>query len=137
MGDIFTKEKRSEFMAGVKSKGTKIELMVRKWLYHHGFRYRLNDKRFPGTPDIVITRFRTVIFIHGCFWHAHTNCKYFKLPKTNMDFWLEKLQSNIERDKQQVNKLRQMGWKVIIIWECELRQHPEARLNLLLDEINS
>lgn len=137
MGDMFTKEKRSEIMSRITSKDTKYEVMVRKWLFSHGFRYRKNDKRYPGKPDIVLPKYKTAIFINGCFWHGHENCKFFRLPKSRPEYWHEKLKRNTIRDKENIKKLNELGFHVIIVWECELKKNPELRLDLLIKEINN
>ena len=136
MTDIYSKEKRSEIMARINGKDTKPELMVRKWLFANGFRFRKNDRRYPGTPDVLLPKYKTAIFIHGCFWHSHEGCKYAYKPKTRIEFWREKLEKNKIRDTVKEDKLRQLGFKVIIIWECELKKHFQERLNLLIDQIN-
>lgn len=137
MTDVYSKEKRSEIMSKIKGKDTKIEVLVRKWLYSNGFRYRKNDARYPGRPDIVLPAYKTVIFVHGCFWHGHVDCKYNYIPKTRTDFWLSKKQSNISRDDMKIRKLQSMGWNVIVIWECELKKVPEKRLDRLLLELKN
>lgn len=109
-------------MAANKSQNTKPEMIARKYLWSLGFRYRINDKRLPGKPDIVLTRYKTVIFIHGCFWHGHEDCIYFRMPKTNVDFWTNKIERNRKRDIETREKLRQMGWRTMIIWECQLKK---------------
>ena len=98
-------------------------------MFSRGFRYRKNDRRLPGTPDIVLPKYKTVIFVNGCFWHGHSGCKYFVWPKDNADFWKSKIETNIKRDEQKQSQLREMGWKVIVIWECQLRS--ELRTNTL------
>ena len=108
-------------MAAVRAKNTKPEVLVRKWLWHHGFRYRLNHPRLPGKPDIVMRMYRTCIFINGCFWHGHEGCKYYTIPKTNTEFWTNKLKRNQERDLEVQHQLAKMGWHCITIWECELK----------------
>lgn len=137
MTDVFTKEKRREVMSGIKNKDTKIENMVRSWLFLKGYRYRKNDKRLPGKPDIVLPKYRTVIFVNGCFWHRHEGCKYAYTPKTRSDFWITKISGNVERDKSNIAKLNEMGWNVIIVWECELKRDPQSRLDMLLDELQN
>ena len=134
MADIKSKEERSKNMSAIKNKNTKPELIVRKYLFSQGFRYRLNVSKLPGKPDIVLSKYRTVIFVNGCFWHLH-NCKYFVYPKQNADFWKNKINSNVERDKRNYNALIAAGWKVIIIWECELKQKREETLTALVKEI--
>lgn len=136
MGDVHTPEQRSFNMSRIRSKNTKPEEMVRKYLFSQGFRYRKNDPRLPGKPDIVLPKYKTVIFVNGCFWHGHTGCRYFVWPKNNEDFWKEKINSNIDRDKQVVKRLADLGWNVIVIWECELkRQVRDDRLSALVNEI--
>lgn len=110
---------RSENMARIKGKNTKPELLVRRAFWSSGLRYRLHDKRLPGTPDLVLSRRHTVVFVNGCFWHAHEGCARFRVPKTNTAWWLEKLDRNRERDAKVIVKLKEAGWKVIVIWECE------------------
>lgn len=108
-------------MSRIRSTNTKPEETVRKYLFSKGFRYRKNDKRYPGKPDIVLPKYKTIIFVNGCFWHGHEGCKYFVVPKTNSDFWINKIHRTIERDKQQINKLTENGWNVIVVWECQLK----------------
>ena len=113
---------RSQNMARVKSKNTKPEVFLRKLLWHKGFRYRLNYKELPGSPDLYIPKYRVAIFVNGCFWHMHENCRYSSIPKNNHDFWKSKLEGNVERDKQNYIKLENMGIKVIVVWGCEIKQ---------------
>lgn len=120
--DVHDKKTRSYNMSRIKSKNTKPEEMVRKYLFSHGFRYRKNDKRLPGTPDIVLPKYRVVIFVNGCFWHGHNQCRYFVIPKSNTEFWVDKINKNIERDALNTEKLISLGWNVITIWECELKK---------------
>ncbi|MBQ7818723.1 MAG: DNA mismatch endonuclease Vsr [Bacteroidales bacterium] len=119
--DVHDKKTRSYNMSQIRGKNTKPEEMVRKYLFSQGFRYRKNDKRLPGSPDIVLPKYKTVIFVNGCFWHAHQGCNWFVLPKSNEEFWRKKFACNIERDERNYAKLSELGWKVIIIWECEIR----------------
>lgn len=119
--DKLTKEQRHRNMAAIRGKDTKPEILVRKFLFSRGFRYRINHPRLPGRPDIVLLKYRTVIFVNGCFWHGHDNCKYFRLPKSNVDFWQKKIERNIERDKEELSQLVAMGWHCITIWECQLK----------------
>ena len=119
--DVHTKEKRSYNMSQIKSKNTKPEEIVRKYLFSKGLRYRKNDKRLPGHPDVVLPKYKTVIFVNGCFWHVHEGCKYFKWPENNADFWINKLTGNKNRDVLNYQKLQELGWKVIVVWECELK----------------
>ncbi len=133
MSDILTKEQRHRCMSNVKSKNTKPEIMVRKFLFSNGYRYRVNRKDLPGKPDIVLPKYRTVVFINGCFWHGHQNCKYATIPKSNHEFWLSKINGNVERDKLIREKLSQLGWNVIEIWQCQLKPHEkETTLNHLI-----
>ena len=122
MSDKLTKEQRSWNMSRIKCKDTGIEVAVRKRLFSLGYRYRKNDKRLPGKPDIVLPKYKTVIFIHGCFWHLHSNCKIARIPKSNTDFWIDKLNRNVEKDQKNRQQLEDAGWKVIIIWECEIEK---------------
>ena len=121
MADVMTPEQRSRCMAAVKGKDTKPEIIVRKYLFSRGLRYRVNDKRLPGSPDIVLKKYKTVVFVDGCFWHGHKDCKYFRLPKSNADFWRHKIAMNIARDYVNNVDLNLAGWKVIRIWECEIK----------------
>ena len=117
-------------MSRIKGKDTKIEVEVRSWLFSRGFRFRKNDKRYPGKPDIVLPKYKTVIFINGCFWHRHTGCKYTTTPKTRTEFWLEKFERNVRNDELHRQQLEDMGWKVITIWECQLKRNSfEITLN--------
>ncbi len=120
MTDIYSKNKRSQIMSKISRKETEPEILARKFLFEKGFRYRKNDKRYPGKPDIVLPKYKTVIFIHGCFWHGH-NCRAGKLPETKKEFWQNKISSNIVRDKKNQYLLENLGWKVIVIWQCELK----------------
>ena len=124
--DKFSKSKRSEIMSQVKGKNTKPEEVVRKFLFSKGFRYRKNDRRYPGKPDIVLPKYKTIIFVNGCFWHQHAGCKSATLPETNYSYWKEKLQRNVARDKIQIAKLKDMGWYVIVLWECEISSIPRV-----------
>ncbi len=120
MADNKTPLARSQNMSHIRSKDTKPEITVRKYLFSKGFRYRKNCSSLPGKPDIVLPKYKTVIFIHGCFWHMH-NCKRFRMPQSNTDYWEQKILRNVERDKKVKQALESSGWKVIIIWECELK----------------
>ena len=120
MADRMTIEQRRKCMSCIKGKDTKPEMIVRRYLHTHGYRYRINVKRLPGTPDIVLRKYRTVIFINGCFWHGHEGCKYFVMPKTNTEFWQKKIDRNRQRDIEKRIQLRRLGWHTIIIWGCEL-----------------
>ena len=120
-----TPEQRNKNMAAIRASSTKPEIIVRKYLWGHGFRYRLNHKRLPGKPDIVLRKYRTCIFVNGCFWHKHEGCKYFVIPKTRTEFWLNKVNRNQERDIEVKKKLASMGWHSITIWECELKPNKK------------
>ena len=121
MTDTLTPQQRHRNMAAIHSKGTKPEMIVRRHLWTHGFRYRLNHTRLPGKPDIVLRKYRTCIFVNGCFWHGHEACDFFRMPKTNTGFWQKKINRNRERDKEVRLKLAVMGWRTITVWECQLR----------------
>ena len=127
--DKLNKEQRHRCMSAIKCKDTKPELLVRKFLFSRGFRYRLNHPRLPGHPDIVLHKYRTVIFVDGCFWHGHQECKYFVLPKTNVEFWSAKIERNRKRDVEEQRQLASMGWHCITIWECQLK--PRVRQQTL------
>lgn len=138
MADVLSKEQRKKCMSHIKSKDTKPEIMVRHFLFTNGFRYRLHKKDMPGKPDIVLPKYKTVIFINGCFWHGHEGCKYATLPKANHDFWLSKITGNIERDKATYLTLRGLGWKVIEIWQCQLKPKTKNQtLNNLKKELQN
>lgn len=123
MADVHSPEIRSYNMSQIKGKGAKSEELVRKYLFSKGFRYRKNYARLPGKPDIVLPKYKTVIFVNGCFWHKHEGCKYFVWPKNNAEFWRKKIEGNAERDIHNYEHLAQLGWKVLIVWECELKKH--------------
>lgn len=122
MTDKHSKEVRSYNMSMIKGKNTKPEMLVRKFLHANGFRYRLHQKDLLGKPDIVFPKYKTVIFVHGCFWHGHKNCKYFVTPKTNAEFWTNKIKGNILHDKLVIKSLKDTGWKVLIVWQCQLKK---------------
>ncbi len=128
MADNHTPSQRSYNMSRVRNNGTKPEEKVRKYLFSQGFRYRKNVRKLPGCPDIVLSKYRTVIFVHGCFWHVH-QCERFKWPASNESFWKEKLQQNVERDRINQDKLRADGWNVIVVWECEIKKCFESVMN--------
>ena len=121
MADKLTPIERHNNMAAIHGKDTKPEMVVRKWLWRHGYRYRLNHPRLPGKPDIVMRKYRTCIFVNGCFWHGHEGCRYYTIPKTNTEFWVNKVKRNKERDVKVQHELAAMGWHCITIWECELK----------------
>lgn len=119
-------------MAGIRGRDTKPELMIRRHLHAQGLRFRLVARDLPGRPDIVLPRWKVVVFAHGCFWHGHQNCTYFRLPKTRPEFWEAKIRRNAERDSDAIAKLRESGWRVAVIWECALRKDPGRTLNRLV-----
>lgn len=121
MTDIYSKVKRSQIMASISGKNTKPEIMVRKFLFRNGFRFRINVNTMPGKPDIVLRKYKTIIFIHGCFWHGHKNCSKAKLPTTNTEFWTTKILGNIKRDIKLNSELKQQGWQIITVWECKTK----------------
>lgn len=122
MADVLTPDQRHRNMAAIRSASTKPEIELRRTLWRLGFRYRVNDKMLPGKPDIVLPKYRTVIFIHGCFWHGHKGCRFYTVPKTNTDFWTAKVARNQERDQEVWRQLEAKGWSVIIVWGCELKK---------------
>ena len=121
MSDVHSSETRSYNMSMIKGKDTKPEVAVRKYLFSQGFRYRKNVKKMPGSPDIVLPKYKTCIFVNGCFWHKHEGCKYFVWPKSNADFWKNKIETNFARDERNYKNLKDNGWRVIVIWECEVK----------------
>lgn len=127
MPDIFAPEKRHEIMQNVKTKNTAPEIKLRSLLHKNGFRFRVNRKDLPGKPDIVLPKYRAVIFVHGCFWHGH-DCPCGQWPQTNADFWSRKIDRNVIRDKSDVSLLESLGWRVLIVWECEIKKKNEAVL---------
>ncbi len=122
MTDIFDQEKRSSIMRSVKSTDTSPEMVVRKWLHARGYGYRIHRKDLPGKPDITMSRLKLAIFVHGCFWHNHTNCRKATIPKTRTEFWTEKFKKNKERDKQKEDALEKAGWRILVLWQCEIEQ---------------
>jgi len=132
MADNRTKEQRSYNMSQIRSKDTKPEILVRKFLFSNGFRYRLHVQTLPGKPDIVLPKYKTIIFIHGCFWHGHRNCRNAKTPQSNRDFWLNKILTNAERDKKNTTLLRRLGWKILVLWECQLMS---LKVNAILSNL--
>lgn len=121
MHDVHTPQQRHANMAAIHSKDTKPEMVVRRYLWGHGFRYRFNHPRLPGKPDIVMRKYRTCIFVNGCFWHGHEGCRYYTIPRTNTEFWVSKVKRNKERDLKVQHELAAMGWHSITIWECEIK----------------
>lgn len=137
MADTKTPEQRSKNMSRIRSTNTKPEEIVRKYLFAQGFRYRKNDKRFVGKPDIVLPKYRALIFVNGCFWHMH-NCSRSRLPKSNLDYWEPKIRRNVERDSQNYALLKTQGWRIFVVWECELKkQDVEERLSRLAADIKN
>jgi DNA mismatch endonuclease (patch repair protein) len=138
MADTLSKEKRSELMAKVTGKETKPEILVRKFLFSQGLRFRKNVKALPGTPDVVLPKYRAVIFVNGCFWHGHT-CRQGHLPSSNIEYWENKIAENILRDNRKKSELENLGWKVIVVWQCEMKNLAlrNERLTELLSEIIS
>ena len=135
--DVHEPAVRSYNMSKIKSKDTKPEMLVRRFLHAKGFRYKLHDKKLPGKPDIVLPKYETVIFVNGCFWHGHKNCKYFKVPKTRTDWWLSKIERNKQLDLEIFYKLRKAGWKVSTIFECQLKAKKRSRtLTRILNELH-
>lgn len=132
MTDVHNKATRSFNMSRIKGKDTKPEMLVRRFLFAQGFRYRLHVKTLPGKPDIVLPKYKTVIFIHGCFFHGHEGCRYFKIPATRTEWWLDKIEGNKKRDIEAEQKLIELGWKVITVWECELKPKQIERTLLQL-----
>lgn len=128
--DIVSREKRREMMSGIRGKDTSPERMVRSLVHRMGYRFRLHGKHLPGRPDLVLARHSTVIFVHGCFWHRHEGCRFAYVPKSRVEFWKAKFRANRERDQRVQRELRQLGWRVILVWECELRQPQGVRTRL-------
>ncbi len=138
MTDVHNKATRSYNMSRIKGKDTKPEMLVRKFLFANGFRFRLHDKKLPGKPDIVLPKYKTVIFVHGCFWHGHEGCKYSSIPKTRSHWWQEKINKNIANGEKAICALEQMGWRVIVIWSCELKQNQKDMiLSKLINDLDS
>ncbi len=127
MADTHTIQQRSYNMSRIKAKDTKPEMLVRRFLHAHGFRYRLHVKQLPGKPDIVLPKYNTVIFVNGCFWHGHKNCKYASIPKTRTDWWLKKINGNKANDTKHTQALRKLGWRIISLWECQLKPGKRDR----------
>ncbi len=136
MTDRITESKRSWNMSRIRSKNTKPEYIVRSILHRAGFRYRLHDPKIPGKPDIVLPKYKAAIFVHGCFWHRHENCKNATIPSTNREFWENKFSQNVKRDNQVSSALENIGWKRIVIWECIIVQTPERILDIVNHELN-
>ncbi|KAB8065225.1 very short patch repair endonuclease [Janthinobacterium violaceinigrum] len=133
--DIVDSATRSRMMSGIQSKNTKPEMLVRQYLHAQGFRYRLHTRELPGSPDLVLPKYHVVIFVHGCFWHRHAGCRFATQPASNTERWKAKFQGNLERDAKNVAALQVMGWRVLVVWECELKREPLDRLQRLAREI--
>lgn len=137
MADVHSRETRSFNMSRIKGKDTKPEMLVRLFLFSKGFRYKLHDKALPGKPDLVLPKYKTVIFVHGCFWHGHEGCKYFVVPKTRTEWWVQKISTNKNNDIINLQKLKDKGWKTTIIFECELKKDKrESTLQNLINELH-
>lgn len=134
MVDVVDKKTRSRMMSGIRGKNTKPELIIRKGLFARGFRYRLHDRKLPGKPDLVFPRFKAVIFVHGCFWHGH-DCHLFKWPSTRPEFWKTKINRNREVDKRNIEKLKENGWRVFVVWECALKGTKKKPLEKIIDTL--
>lgn len=132
MADVVSKAVRSRMMSGIKGVNTRPEMLVRRFIHGKGYRYRLHCKELAGRPDLVLTKHRLVIFVHGCFWHGHSGCSYFKLPRTNRAFWSSKIGANRKRDTATLAKLKREGWRIAVVWECSLRKAPSRALDRLL-----
>lgn len=135
MVDIFSKEKRHDVMSKIKGKDTQIEMKVRHWLFHKGIRYRKNCKDIIGKPDIAIKKYKIAIFVHGCFWHGHENCKLYRLPESNREFWKTKIEANIFRDCNNIGLLKESGWNVYVLWECQIKSDFEKNMCTLFDSL--
>lgn len=137
MPEKISTETRSRMMSGIRGRDTKPELMIRRHLHALGFRYRLFVRALPGRPDIVLPKWGGVVFVHGCFWHGHLGCSFFRLPKTRSEFWETKIERNAERDNIAIEQLRAAGWRVAVIWECALRKNPDHTLHALVSFVRS
>ena len=137
MADSISKEQRSRNMSHIRSTNTSIEVKVRKHLFSNGFRYRKNVTSLPGKPDIVLPKYKTVVFVHGCFWHRHEGCKYATTPSSNSEYWQTKFSRNIENDKKHVQELNNLGWKVITIWECEIKKSFDETMDRVISELRT
>jgi DNA mismatch endonuclease, patch repair protein len=128
MSDIYSKQKRSQIMGLISGKETRPEIRVRRFLFSKGLRYRKNVSSLPGKPDVVLPKYKTIVFVNGCFWHGHKHCRYAKIPSTNSAFWREKIEMNIHRDKSTLRKLKKMKWRVFVVWQCQLKSTNDLRL---------
>lgn len=129
--DVFSKKKRSEVMSKIKGRDTKLEVKVRQRLFKDGYRFRKNDKRYPGKPDILLPKYKTAIQVHGCFWHGHKGCKYFVVPKTRTEFWMGKIETNRRNDERNRNLMKKIGFSILILWECRLKKDFEKQMTLV------
>src|SRR6478736_1959577 len=127
MSDVHSKKVRSYNMSKIKGKDTKPEILVRKFLFSKGLRYRLHDRKLPGKPDLALSKYKTVVMIHGCYWHGHEGCKYFVVPKTRTEWWMSKINGNQIRDMTNISDLKKTGWKVLTVWECELKTEKREK----------
>lgn len=134
MSDVVSTEKRSQMMSGIRSKDTKPEIQIRKGLHARGYRYRLHESNLPGKPDLALKKHNAVIFVHGCFWHVH-ECHLFKWPKTREDWWREKLLGNVKKDKENIERLLDSGWRVLVVWECAIKGKTRIPMEQILDKI--
>ncbi len=137
MADVFSTQKRSEVMSLIRDKDTKPEIMVRRFLRKQGFGYRKHVSWLPGKPDIVLTKYRCAIFVNGCFWHGHEGCKYFVIPKTRTEWWMKKISETRVRDKKKYDQLLELGWRVFVIWECDLKNCFELSMDTLAQRIRN
>ena len=135
MADSLTTERRSWNMSRIRGANTKPELTLRSLLHRAGYRFRLHDRTLPGKPDIVLKKHRTVVFVHGCFWHRHSGCKNCTMPSTRAEFWADKFAATVERDRRKESELRDLGWHVITVWECELSRHPDAVVSEIVAQL--
>lgn len=133
MPEKISQEVRSRMMSGIRGRDTKPELQVRKYLHAEGYRFRLFRKDLPGRPDIVLPKWKTVVFVHGCFWHGHLGCPLFRIPKTRTEFWTNKIGRNSQRDQEAIQKLLDLRWRVAVVWECALRADTQTTLNALVE----
>lgn len=135
MTDHITKDRRSWNMSRIRSRHTKPELIIRSLLHRAGYRFRINYNKFAGKPDIVLPKYKTVLFVHGCFWHRHENCSRATTPNTNREYWLKKFQKNVKRDVRNQTKIKALGWKIIVVWECEVMKDPVSILNVIIRKL--
>jgi DNA mismatch endonuclease (patch repair protein) len=135
--DVFTPEKRSEVMSRIRGSDTAMEVRVRRWLHRRGYRFRKNDSRLPGKPDIVLPKYRTAIFVHGCFWHGHEGCKLFVTPKTRAEFWMAKIGGTRDRDRRNQTDLAALGWRTLVLWECDLERDFDGTLVAMTAELHN